>query len=233
MDSLEREGGLRILVVDDDDPTRNLLRRLLTMEGYAVSEAPDGPTAMEKTASLSPDLVLVDIMMPGQNGLDLMAALRRSRPVPVILVTAKGDESDRVAGLRLGADDYVVKPFSIAELTARIAAVLRRTGASRPPAGLEFAGLQINVTSREVTVGGRLIDLPAREYEVLVFLATSPRQVFSRQELLEQVWRSSPAWQDPATVTEHIRRLRCRIEEDPERPRWIRTVRGMGYRFDP
>lgn len=224
---------MRILVVDDDAPTRTLLRRLLAMEGYAVFEAPDGPTAMAQMAGLVPDLVLVDIMMPGQDGLELMAAIRSARDVPVILLTAKSDEGDRVVGLRLGADDYVVKPFSTAELTARIATVLRRCGVARRSTGLDFDGLQINRASREITVGGRLIDLPNREYELLVFLASSPRQVFSRHALLEQVWKSSAERQDPATVTEHIRRLRCHIEADPERPRWVRTVRGMGYRFEP
>jgi DNA-binding response OmpR family regulator len=226
------EGGPRIMVVDDDDPTRTLLRRLLTMEGYAVFEAPDGPSALRQMAAVEPNLVLVDIMMPGQDGLDLMAELRQTSDVPIILLSAKGDEGDRVIGLRLGADDYVVKPFSTAELTARIASVLRRAGSSHSPPRLDFGELQIDLSSREVTVDGRLIDLPTREYEVLVFLASSPRQVFSREQLLEQVWRSSADRQDPATVTEHIRRLRQHIEGDPEHPRWVRTVRGVGYRFE-
>ena len=223
----------RILVVDDDTSIRTLLRRLLTTEGYAVEEAPDGPTAMTKFVATSPDLVLLDIMMPGQDGLDVLAGLRRTSDVPVILLTAKDAEADRVLGLRFGADDYVVKPFSSAELAARIAAVLRRAGTSRPPARLEFPGLTIDVDRREVTVRGRVVDLPAREYDVLAFLAASPRQTFSREQLLEELWPPSAADRNPATVTEHIGRLRRRIEADPERPLWVRTVRGLGYRFDP
>ncbi len=227
------EGGLRVLVVDDDPSTRTVLREFLRMEGYAVDEARDADAAMEKVTSWLPDLLLLDIMMPGRDGLEFLAALRRTSDVPVILLTAKDDEGDRVVGLRLGADDYVVKPFSPAELAARIATVLRRVRAGRAPARLEFDALHIDLASREVTVRGRPVELPAREYDMLVFLASSPRRAFSREQLLEQVWGSSSDRQDPATVTEHMRRLRRRIEEDPEDPRWLRTVRGVGYRFDP
>jgi two-component system, OmpR family, phosphate regulon response regulator PhoB len=227
------EDGLRILVVDDDEPTRTLLRRLLTTEGYAVDEARDGATALEKLAAVGPDLVLLDVMMPDQDGLDVLQGLRRTSDVPVILVTAKDDEADRVLGFRFGADDYVAKPFSSAELAARIAAVLRRARGSRPAATLEFGELEIDLARRAVTVGGRRVDLPAREYEVLAFLASSPRQTFSRDELLEQLWKPSGGDRNPGTVTEHVGRLRRRIEADPERPRWVHTVRGIGYRFEP
>jgi DNA-binding response OmpR family regulator len=227
------EGHRRILVVDDDEPTRRLLRELLTMEGYTVEEAPDGPTAITKVSGLHPDLVLLDVMMPGLDGLDVLAHVRRTSDVPVILLTAKDDENDRIVGLRLGADDYVGKPFSPAEVVARIATVLRRTVAPRAHTALEFDGLHIDPASREVTVRGELVEMPAREYELLLYLASAPRQAFSREELLEAVWGSSPDRQQPSTVTEHIRRIRRRIEEDPDRPRWIRTVRGLGYRFDP
>jgi len=206
---------------------------MLTLEGYAVDEAADGATAIAKVASFVPDLLLLDVMMPGRDGFDVLAALRRTTDVPVILVTAKDHENDRVVGLRLGADDYVVKPFSGAELAARIASVLRRTGTARTPARLEFDGLEIDLVSKEVTVRGDAIDIPAREFELLAFLASSPRHLFSREELLEAVWGSSGGRQHTATVTEHIRRIRQRIEDDPDRPRWIQTVRGMGYRFDP
>lgn len=235
---VEDDASRHILVVDDDDPTRTLLRRLLTIEGYSVDEASDGPAALEMATRAEPDLILLDIMMPGLDGLDLLATLRRTSDVPVILLSAKSSEADRVVGLRLGADDYVVKPFSTGELAARIAAVLRRSGHSRPTEHLEFNGLDIDVARHAVTVRGRLIELPAREYEVLAFLASNPGQVFSRERLLDEVWGAGgPAGSredrpDPATVTEHIGRLRRRIEEDPERPRWVRTVRGMGYRFD-
>jgi two-component system, OmpR family, phosphate regulon response regulator PhoB len=229
------DGSLRILVVDDDTSIRTLLRRLLITEGYAVEEAPDGATALERIAAEPPDLLLLDIMMPGQDGLDVLQTLRHTSDLPVILLTAKDDEADRVLGFRFGADDYVVKPFSSAELAARIAAVLRRSGVggSQPPSSeLEFDGLTIDLVRREAIVRGRRVDLPAREYDLLAFLASSPRYTFSRDELLERVWKRTD---DPnsATVTEHIGRLRRRIEDDPERPRWIQTVRGLGYRFEP
>jgi DNA-binding response OmpR family regulator len=227
------EVGPRILVVDDDRATRTLLRRLLTTEGYDVDEAPDGTTAVEMVEERAPDLLLLDVMMPDQDGLEVLQRLRRSCDVPVILLTAKGDEADRVLGFRFGADDYVVKPFSSAELAGRIAAVLRRTAALRPDTTtLQFDGLHIDVAKREVAVDGRPVDLPAREYEVLAFLASSPGQTFTRQQLLDELWPPS-ADRGEATVTEHVGRLRRRIEADPERPRWVRTVRGIGYRFDP
>jgi DNA-binding response OmpR family regulator len=152
--------------------------------------------------------------------------------VAVILLTGKDAEADRVLGLKLGADDYVVKPFSPAEIAARIATVLRRV---RPPATsrLEFDGLVIDLNTREVHVNGELVTTTAKEFDLLAFLASSPRQVFSREQLLDHVWKSSSEWQSADTVTEHIRRLRRRIEPDPEHPRWISTVWSVGYRFDP
>jgi DNA-binding response OmpR family regulator len=209
-----------------------LLRRYLSLEGYTVDEAADGGEAARAMASHPPDLVLLDVMMPGQDGLDVLASLRQTSEVPVILLTARDDETDRVMGLRLGADDYVVKPFSPAELSARIASVLRRTGAHAASGRLRFGRLEIDMRSREVTLDGRIVEMPAREYELLAFLASSPREVFSREQLLEHVWGSSEEWQDAATVTEHVRRLRRRIEDDADRPRWIKTVRGAGYRFE-
>ena len=229
----DAEGAPRILVVDDDESIRTLLRRLLTTEGYAVDEAPDGLTALGKVASHPPDLLLLDVMMPDLDGLEVLEGLRRTSDVPVILLTAKGGEADRVLGFRFGADDYVVKPFSSAELIGRIAAVLRRTGATRPgPTILTFDGLQVDLTRHAVTVRGTDVELPARQYEVLVFLASSPGQAFSREDLLEALWPAT-AERNPATVTEHVGRLRRHIEEDPDRPRWVRTVRGVGYRFEP
>ena len=226
--------GARILVVDDDPSTRTLLRRMLAMEGYAVDEAADGPGAMARVGDTPPDLILLDIMMPGQDGLDVLEGLRRTSAVPVILLTARNEEADRVLGFRFGADDYVVKPFSTAELTARIAAVLRRAGAAGAGGRqrLQYDGLEIDLARQEVTVRGTPVDLPSREYEVLAFLASSPQQTFSREQLLDRLWPPT-ADPNPGTVTEHIGRIRRRIEEDPERPRWIRTVRGTGYRFEP
>jgi len=221
-------------VVDDDKAVRNLLRGLLTAEGYTVEEAPNGPTALDRAAQVAPDLVLLDVMMPGQSGLDVLAVLRRTSDVPVIILTAKDDETDRVVGLRLGADDYVVKPFSTAELTARLASVLRRSGAARPRTGrLEFAGLELDLGKRTVKLGRRIVEMPSREFDLLAFLASSPRATFTREQLLEQVWGSSADALHVATVTEHIRRIRKRIEKQPEQPRWVRTVRGVGYRFEP
>jgi DNA-binding response OmpR family regulator len=227
-----RERPTRILVVDDDEPTRTLLRRLLSTEGYEIDEAPDAPTALQRLDQAAADLLLVDVMMPGQDGLDLLAQLRRTSDVPVILLTAKSNEADRVVGLRTGADDYVVKPFFTAELVARIEAVLRRAE-PRSSSKLDFGDLQIDTGRRQVAVRGAVVELPAREYDMLVFLASSPGQVFSREQLLAGVWHSSPARTDPGTVTEHARRLRHRIEDDADQPRWIRTVRGIGYRFEP
>lgn len=208
----------RILVVDDDATVRTLLRRMLSIEGYAVDEAADGATALEKVGRWAPDLLLLDIMMPGQDGLDVLEGLRRTSAVPVILLTAKTEEADRVLGFRFGADDYVCKPFSTAELIERIAAVLRRTGANRSGGHLHFDGLDIDLARREVTVRGTPVGLPAREYEVLAFLASFPQQTFSREQLLDRLWPHTGE-RIPSTVTEHIGRIRRRIEEDPERPR--------------
>ncbi len=230
----------QILVVDDEPMVRNLLKRLLALEGYAVLEAEDGPAAIDLVRANKPDLVLLDVMLPSRDGLDVLSELRRTTNVPVILVTARGDDADRVVGLKMGADDYVVKPFSAAELSARIESLLRRAALAGPvqtrrPAGrrLVFDGLEIDLDTREVVVKGRTADTTAKEFDLLAFLAASPRQVFSRQQLLEQVWTSSSGWQSDATVTEHIHRLRQKIEEDADRPRWVTTIRGVGYRFEP
>ena len=249
----------RVLVVDDEPLVRGLLNRLLTMEGYEVVEAEDGASAIELMAKEPPDLVLLDVMLPARDGLDILGDLRRTTDVPVILISARGEEADRVIGLKMGADDYVVKPFSAAELSARVESVLRRarpagtraatatqgaaqdapTTSQRPTKsrclsfGVGAGALAIDLDTREVTVKGQLADTTAKEFDLLAFLAASPRQVFSRQQLLEHVWASSSEWQSDATVTEHVRRLRKKIEEDPDRPRWVTTVRGVGYRFEP
>jgi len=223
----------RVLVVDDDEAVRVLLTRYLEMEGFSVEQVRDGGAALAAIAASQPDLVLLDLMLPTQDGLDILTRLRRDSDVPVILLTARGSEADRILGLKLGADDYVVKPFSPGELTARITSVLRRTRASSPQSVLSFDGLSLDLGTREVTAGNVVVATTAREFDLLAFLAASPRQVFSRQQLLANVWDSSEEWQDPDTVTEHIRRIRRRIEPDPDHPRWIKTVRGVGYRFDP
>ena len=230
-----------VLVVDDEPMLRNLLSRLLRMEGYDVIEAQDGEEALSQVEARQPDLVLLDVMMPARDGLDVLGDLRKTSAVPVILVSALGQEADRVLGLKLGADDYVVKPFSAAELSARIESVLRRAqqpSTDRAPSApssnrLAFEGLAVDLQTREVSVSGEKVEMTAKEFDLLAFLAGSPRQVFTREQLLRQVWGSSSDWQSDATITEHVRRLRRKIEKDPDHPRWITTVRGVGYRFEP
>ena len=199
--------------------------------------ATDSAGALRAVAEGAPDLVLLDVVLGGEDGRDLLVKLRQQSDVPAVFLTGRGLEMDRIAGLRMGADDYIVKPFSRGELTARIETVLRRSRpsvAERRSSGsaLTFGQLRIDLTTREVVREGELIELTAMEFNLLAFLASSPRQVFSRQQLLQNVWASSSEWQDEATVTEHIRRVRRKIEEDPDHPRWITTVRGVGYRFE-
>jgi len=225
----------KVLVVDDEPTVREVVVGYLRRDGHDVAEAGDGTAALELLDAEPPDLIVLDLMLPGVNGLDILRRVRATSDIPVIMLTARAEESDRVAGLELGADDYVVKPFSPRELAARVNGVLRRTAVREPsaPQTLEFDGLHIDPLSREVTLDGDIVDLTPKEFDVLAFLAASPRQVFSRAQLLEQVWQSSPDWQDPATVTVHVRRIRNKIEVDPESPRWITTVWGVGYRFEP
>jgi DNA-binding response OmpR family regulator len=223
----------RILVVDDDPDIRALLSRYLEMEGYQVDQAADARGAYQALADNPPDLVLLDVMLSPDDGLEVLARIRKEGEMAVILLTGRGAEADRVVGLKLGADDYVVKPFSPAEVEARISSVLRRAKPTRVATSLTFDGLTIGLSTREVLVNGEPVVLTAKEFDLLNFLASSPKQVFSREQLLDQVWNSSSEWQSAGTVTEHIRRLRNRIETDPDHPRWISTVWGVGYRFNP
>ena len=227
--------GSKVLVVDDEPTVREVVVGYLRRDGHEVAEAADGHTALELLESDPPDLVVLDMMLPGVNGLDILRRVRAVSTIPVIMLTARAEESDRVAGLDLGADDYVVKPFSPRELAARVNGVLRRTAGrvETAPATITFDGLQMDPLSREVLLDGEVVEMTPKEFDVLLFLASSPRQVFSRAQLLESVWQSSPEWQDPATVTVHVRRIRNKIESDPEHPRWITTVWGVGYRFEP
>ncbi|NND73990.1 MAG: response regulator transcription factor [Ilumatobacter sp.] len=224
----------KVLVVDDEPTVREVVAGYLRRDGHDVAEAADGHRALELLDEDPPDLVVLDMMLPGVNGLDILRRVRAVSSIPVIMLTARAEESDRVSGLELGADDYVVKPFSPRELAARVNGVLRRTAGRTDdvPATLSFDGLEIDPLSRDVTLDGTVIDMTPKEFDVLLFLARSPRQVFSRAQLLESVWQSSPEWQDPATVTVHVRRIRNKIESDPEHPRWITTVWGVGYRFE-
>jgi DNA-binding response OmpR family regulator len=227
-----------VLVVEDEPALRELIAGLLTEAGFAVVEAGDGDVAVRQVRSAAPSIVLLDLGLPGGNGLDLLRSLRDETSVPVIVVSGRGDEVNRVRALDLGADDFVGKPFSGPELLARVRAVLRRVApaeaAEQADDGvLRHGSLVIDRRAREVRCDGRVIPLAAREFDLLAFLAASPRRVFSREELLAEVWRSRPEWQDPTTVKEHVRRIRLKLEPDPEAPRWLVTVRGVGYRFDP
>lgn len=222
----------RVLVVDDDPDARWLATDALVEHGFEVSEADDGHRATEQFQGRRPDLVVLDLGLPGIGGLDVLKWLRAMSDVPVIVLTGRSEQSDRIVGLELGADDYVVKPFDPRELVARVNAVLRRGRDDRRDT-LDFGELTIDLQTRDVTCSGELIDLTAKEFDVLACLARSPRRVFSREELLDQVWGSSPKWQAAGTVNEHIHRLRRKIEPDPGAPRWIATMRGSGYRFTP
>jgi two-component system, OmpR family, response regulator ResD len=223
-----------ILVVDDEPTIAEVVARYLERAGYTARVAGDGPSGVAAALAERPDLVVLDIMLPGFDGLEVMRRLHDDLEgrVPVILLTAKGEESDRVVGLRRGADDYVVKPFSPAELVARVDAVMRRTADEAADEPLAFDGLVIDPRSRTVTTGGREVELTQREFDLLAFLARHPGQVFSRDQLMESVWRFA-YYGDTTTVTVHIRRLRTKIEPDPARPRYVQTVWGVGYRFRP
>ncbi len=227
------QSGGRILVVDDDESVRVLLTRYLEMEGFQVDPVQDGGEALAAITATMPDLILFDLMLPVQDGLDILTGLRRDSDVPVILLTARGSEADRILGLELGADDYVVKPFSPGELVARVDAVLRRVDTvaeDEPP--LRFGDLVIEPSAHRVEVDGDEVQLTIREYELLSFLARHPGRAFTRDELMNSVWQYA-FYTDTSTVTVHIRRLRAKVERDPAQPRHIETVWGIGYRFAP
>ena len=222
----------RILVVDDDSTISEVVARYLEGEGYAVDVALDGAEALERAKARYPDLVVLDLMLPRVDGLEVCRVLRTQGSVPIIMLTAKGEEMDRLLGLNLGADDYVTKPFSPKELVARVKAVLRRSLMPRTYEGetLHFDELSINPRTRVVIAGGRNVELTAKEFDLLLCMARNQRQVFSREQLLNDVWDYVYAG-DTSTVTVHIRRLREKIEADPARPRYILTVWGVGYKF--
>ncbi len=227
--------GRLVLVVDDEPMVREVVSSYLTRDGLKVSEAADGPAALDYLERQQPDLVILDVMLPGLDGFSLLSSLRREADVPVIMLTARGDEVDRILGLELGADDYVVKPFSPRELAARVRAILKRSaGDLRPPDDVVDVGeFRIDPLTREAWVSGTPLDLKPREFDLLLFMANHPRQVFSRGQLLEHVWDSHAGWQDPSTVTVHVRRVRLAIEANPDIPRYLTTVWGVGYRFEP
>jgi DNA-binding response OmpR family regulator len=223
-----------ILVVEDEPVVRGVVVRYLKQAGYVTAEAADGRSGKERIERDPPDLVILDVMLPEMDGLELCRWIRKRSHVPVIMLTALGDESDRIVGLELGADDYVSKPFSPRELVARVRSVLRRSGGIDPLAGERIVvdELSIDPALREVRRDGREVTLTPREFDLLLFLARNPRHVFTRDQLMERVWgyRSET---DTGTITVHIRRLREKIEADPSQPRHIQTLWGVGYRFAP
>ncbi|MFA1548896.1 response regulator transcription factor [Actinomadura chokoriensis] len=225
-----------VLVVEDDPTVAEVVTGYLTRAGYQVAHAADGLAALDAAAALRPRLVVLDLMLPGLDGLEVCRWLRAQDgpPVPVVMLTARNEEADRILGLELGADDYVSKPFSPRELVLRVASVLRRAEAPPPaaaPAPLRAGDLVVDPAARHAVRGGRRLALTAREFDLLVFLLRHPGRVFSREELLRQVW----GWDfgDASTVTVHVRRLREKVEDDPAAPKLICTVWSAGYRFDP
>jgi two-component system response regulator ResD len=222
-----------VLVVDDESIVREVVVKYLRREGYRTLEAGDGDTALALVEHERPDLVVLDLMLPGTDGLTVCRRIRARSELPVIMLTARAEEADRIVGLELGADDYVTKPFSPRELAARVKTVLRRASAPQLRAArLAFDDLEIDASTREVRKHEQLLRLTAKEFDLLWFLASNPRQVFSRDQLMDRVWGYDAAL-DTGTVTVHVRRLRSKIEDDPARPRRLETVWGVGYRFTP
>jgi DNA-binding response OmpR family regulator len=222
-----------VLVVDDEPTIREVVVRYLRRDGYETLEAADGNRARDLIETGAPSLVVLDVMLPGTDGLALCRWIRARSSLPVILLTARGEEVDRIVGLELGADDYVTKPFSPRELAARVRTVLRRSGPEAPRDERIVAGdLVVDAGTREVTNGGKPVQLTAKEFDLLRFLASHPRRVFSRDQLMSRVWGYEAAF-DTGTVTVHVRRLREKIEADPSQPRLLETVWGVGYRFSP
>jgi DNA-binding response OmpR family regulator len=225
------QGELTILVAEDDHSCRSALLQYFERSGYRVTEAIDGPSTLRAVFQHSATLVLLDLGLPGFDGTDVLAKIRRHSAVPVIVCSGRDSEDDRIRTLNLGADDFVVKPFSFAELEARVRAVLRRGNGEPAATCLIHGDLIVDRDKRTVTVREENIPMTRKEFDLLAFLAASPGQVFSREDLLERVWGSTEEWQGRSTVTEHVRRVRLKIESDPDSPKWITTVRGVGYRF--
>ncbi len=224
-----------IFVIEDEPSIAEVVSLYLRRAGYQVQCASDGLVAQELLEKRIPDLVVLDLMLPGVDGYALTRWLRSRSDVPIIMLTARREEIDRIAGLEMGADDYVVKPFSPQELVSRVRAVLRRGGSDKPAEAerpLNFDDLSIDPLSHTVSVRGQSMDLTVKEFDMLYLLARHPRQVFSRDHLLERVWGSSE-YIDPGTVTVHVRRLREKIEADPSSPQHLLTVWGVGYKFEP
>ena len=235
VDPEEKGNGMpakSVLVIEDDPTTRDVLRRYLTRASLEVIEADNGASGLDAFAHGSPDLVILDLMLPGIDGLDVCERIRRTSAVPIMILTALGSESDRVVGLEQGADDYVVKPFSPREVTLRAQRLLQRSSPRREQAATLVDGdLTIDLPARRATVAGRELVMTAREFDLLAFLVSHPNQAFRRSELLAQVWD----WDfgDDSTVTVHVRRLREKVEQNPSHPVRLQTVWGVGYRYLP
>ncbi|MEU8522953.1 response regulator transcription factor [Streptomyces sp. NBC_01216] len=230
-----REPTARILVVEDDPTVAEVVTGYLRGAGFSVEHTAEGTDALRRAADRWPDLVVLDLMLPGLDGLEVCRRLRATGPVAVIMLTARGDEEDRITGLEVGADDYVTKPFSPRELVLRVESVLRRTratalGAGAAPVVLRAGDLTVDPATRRATRGGEQLALTLREFDLLAYFLEYPGAAHTREELMRRVW----GWDfgDLSTVTVHVRRLRAKIEEDPARPRHIQTVWGVGYRFE-
>ena len=226
-------GGAHVLIVDDDPTVSDVVRRYLEQDGFRVTLAADGMAGLDRFRRTNPDLVVLDLMLPRLPGIEVCRTLRMETDVPIIMLTALGEESDRISGLQMGADDYLAKPFSPRELVLRVRSVLRRATTARqpePPGVLDDAGVRVDAASRVATRDGEPLNLTVREFDLLLFLMRHPGQAFSRQQLLERVW----GWNfgDQSTVTVHVRRLREKVEAEPAAPARIVTVWGVGYRYE-
>lgn len=231
-----------MLVVDDDEGVRTAVTWALEADGFEVVAVDNGLAAMDAIGAAPPSLMVLDLSLPGLGGLDILSRLRSAEAregrwrLPIIVLSGRDSETDRIVGLDLGADDYLVKPFSPGELAARARSVLRRcaesAGDHRRPFTPTGVGVEIDRVSRDVWVDGVEVELAAKEFELLAYLVDHPRRACSRSELLAAVWSSHTGWQNESTVTEHVYRLRSKIETDPQRPQWLRTVRAVGYRWD-
>ena len=226
------ESARTVLVVDDEPTVRDIVGQYLGRDGFRVVSTGDGREVMGLVELESPDLVVLDVMLPGFDGLQVMARLRQDRHVPVILLTARGEETDRIVGLEIGADDYVTKPFSTRELVARIRAVLRRRGQTNDSGDvLESAPVRLDADRHVVTVGGELVSLPLKEFELLEMLLRNTGRVLTRGQLIDRIWGADYVG-DTKTLDVHVKRLRSKLEKDPSNPQHLVTVRGLGYKFE-
>ncbi len=223
---------MKVLVVDDEPPIVESVAYSLTKEGYHVLTASDGDRCMELARTQTPDLIILDVMLPSANGFDICKAIRKNNSTPIIMLTARAEETDRVVGLELGADDYLTKPFSMRELMARVKTVLRRANANEAPvqAELRAGDLYIDSSRHETQIRGQRVQLSPKEFQLLSFLASHGGRVFTRQQLLDRVW-GTESFVEERTVDVHVRWLREKIEVDPSCPKFLRTVRGVGYSF--